>query len=104
MLLTSETVSYTHLLGTGAVLLLALWHYQGVKAGALESQDGFLTWWYGILAVLGLAAVFALGWLLLGKAKFKIETIFAAACLLLGLIYCFVLPPLSAPDVYKRQR
>ena len=85
-------------LGTGAVLLLALWHYQGVKAGALESQDGFLTWWYGILAVLGLAAVFALGWLLLGKAKFKIETIFAAACLLLGLIYCFVLPPLSAPD------
>lgn len=84
--------------GIFAVLFLAVWHYQGVKAGAIETQDFFMLSWYKALAVFGTAAVAAVGYFCLVKRKTGVETIFLTGGLSMGLMFLFVLQPLSAPD------
>lgn len=76
---------------------LGLWHGQDVKAGVLETGDRFLFGWYGLLFAAVLAALAVGGWLLLVK-QWKLENTFFVTAMLFGLLYLFVLPPLSAPD------
>lgn len=76
--------------------LLGVKHYLDTRAGAIESGDTWLTFWYVILFVICLAAAGGLGYLLFRGRK--LEYVFAAAGLLYGGLYLCVLPPLSAPD------
>lgn len=75
-----------------AVAVLGIWHYQDVRAGALVCSDMWLTGYYLILA----AAVLAV--LLVLSGEIAVERLYPAAGLALGILYLFVLPPLSAPD------
>lgn len=75
-----------------AVAVLGIWHYQDVRAGALACSDMWLTGYYLILA----AAVLAV--LLVLSGEIAVERLYPAAGLALGILYLFVLPPLSAPD------
>ncbi|MCI8659914.1 MAG: DUF2142 domain-containing protein [Lachnospiraceae bacterium] len=94
------------LAGVLVLALLGFWHLGDVRAGAAECGDTWLIGWYFLLfaAVLGTGAVF--GWLFLErcfwekkrKRTWKLEEIYPVAGLFLGLLYLFVLPPLSAPD------
>ncbi|MEY8339204.1 DUF2142 domain-containing protein [Lachnospiraceae bacterium 62-35] len=84
--------------GTLIVLLLALWHYQEVKAGALESGDSFLYLWYGMLTICAVLTVGLAGYFYVVKRRIGIETFFLASGLSVGLMFLFVLQPLSAPD------
>ena len=87
------------------VALLGIWHYQDVREGAAACGDLWLGRIYLVLAAAVLASIFVLGRGLLGNSQKKIwgrsvrlERIYPVAGLLLGLLYLFVLPPLSAPD------
>lgn len=78
------------------LVLLGVKHYLDTRAGALESGDTWLTFWYVILFVICLAGAGGLGYLLYSGRK--LEYVFVAAGLLYGGLYLCVLPPLSAPD------
>ncbi len=78
-----------------------LWHLQDVRTGAAATGDGWLVGVYLLLWVLVLAAVIAFGWLFLRKIRGRsldLAAIYPAVGLVLGLLYLFVLPPMSAPD------
>lgn len=85
-----------YLAGLILLVLLAVPHLLDTRAGALESGDGWLVPYYGVVIVTSLAAVALLGVLLLKQVR--LERVFAVAALLFGILYLFVLPPLSAPD------
>lgn len=84
----------------GGLILAALggWHFLDVRAGVLETGDGWLFGWYGVLCALVALTAIGLGYGLFVKSNWETEQIFAAAGLSLGLMFLFVLPPLSAPD------
>ncbi len=82
-----------------AVALLGLWHYQDVKDGALACGDLWLIKVYLVLAAAVLVSLFVLGQMIYKNTPvIRLEQIYPAAGLLLGVLYLFVLPPLSAPD------
>lgn len=85
-----------YLAGLILLVLLAVPHLLDTRAGALESGDGWLVPYYGVVFAASLAAVALLGVLLLRQVR--LERVFAVAALLFGSLYLFVLPPLSAPD------
>lgn len=77
--------------------VLGCWHFLETRRGAAASADFWLCDIYiGLFAV---TAVFlaGLGALLLWK-HMRVEICALFAILVLGCMYCFVLPPLSAPD------
>lgn len=82
----------------GAVMVLGLWHFLDVRAGVAETGNSWLYGWYGLLMVVGTAALALLGAVLLGERSWSLERVYPAAVLVLGLMYMAVLPPLSAPD------
>lgn len=89
--------------GSLTVAAFGLWHLLDVRAGAAESGDGWLVWWY--LALFAVTVVFlaAMGRMFwadpagLGEGK-SLETVYLFAGTFLGILYLLVLPPLSAPD------
>lgn len=91
------------LAGTAAVTFFALCHLLDVRAGAAATGDGWLVFWYLVLAFVSVAGVFVLGCGLLGRKwqgnfTLSLEKMYPFAGLLLGLLSLFILPPLSAPD------
>ena len=80
------------------LLLLDIWHYQNVWAGAIETGDRFMLTWYMVLSAAGLLAAFAAGYFFLVKGRLSVENFFLGGGLALGLLFLFVLQPLSAPD------
>lgn len=63
----------------------------------LQTGNGFLVSWLCLLCA-GLAVVSAAAaWMLL-RSRLKLHQIFAVTVFWLGVMYSFVLPPLSAPD------
>lgn len=103
-----------YLAGILLLVLLALPHMMDTRAGAIESGDAWLVGHYVRVAVAAVAVAAALGAMLLrpeglGFAKggsllkktgrpVRLETVFVVASLLFGMLYLYVLPPLSAPD------
>ncbi len=86
---------------TGALAVLGLWHLFDVRAGAEAAGDAWLAGWYLALWVPALGAAILFGWLLQGQIRgrrLSLVQIYPAAGLLLGLLYLFVFPPMSAPD------
>ncbi len=89
--------------GSLTVAAFGLWHLLDVRAGAAESGDGWLVWWYLALfavTVVFLAAMGRMFWadpVGLGAGK-SLETVYLFAGTFLGILYLLVLPPLSAPD------
>lgn len=89
--------------GSLTVAAFGLWHLLDVRAGAAESGDGWLVWWYLALfavTVVFLAAMGRMFWadpVRLGAGK-SLETVYLFAGTFLGILYLLVLPPLSAPD------
>lgn len=81
-----------------AVIVMGLWHMADVRAGAAESGDGWLYGWYAVLFVFSAILMAGLWYGMWGPRQWKLEKIFAGTVLGLGLMYLFVLPPLSAPD------
>ncbi|MDD3251300.1 MAG: DUF2142 domain-containing protein [Lachnospiraceae bacterium] len=90
--------------GVLAVFMIGLWQTMDVRSAIAACGDDWLLGGYRLL----LAAVFV-GLVILGGCFFeslqkkehrllRIETIYLIAGLLLGGMYLFVLPPLSAPD------
>lgn len=85
--------------GCGIVLLiLASWHFLDVRAGVLETGDRWLYGWYAAVCVWAGLTASGLGYVIFVWDKWKMEQIFAAASLSLGILFLFILPPLSAPD------
>ena len=85
--------------GCGIVLLiLASWHFLDVRAGVLETGDRWLYGWYAAVCVWAGLTASGLGYVIFVRDKWKMEQIFAAASLSLGILFLFILPPLSAPD------
>lgn len=83
----------------GCVLLvMALWHFTDVRAGVLETGDRWLYGWYAWVCLWAALAAAGLGYVIFVKKQWKLEHIFAAASLSLGILFLFVLVPLSAPD------
>lgn len=85
-----------YLAGGILLALLAVPHFLDTRAGAMESGDTWLVSGYLLVAAAAIAAAILCGWIL--KKQARIETVFAAAALLFGMLYLCVLPPLSAPD------
>ena len=97
-----------------AVAGAGLWHFLEVQEGAAVVGDAWMKGWY--LALLTAVLVFLAGaglafsgkspasfsWIFRKKSKteagWRLEQIYPAAGLILGLLFLFVLPPLSAPD------
>ena len=84
--------------GIGLVLLLAAWHFLDVKDGLFQTGRTWLYGWYIAAVLWGAASLGLLGYLAVARDFRRPERFFAASCLLLGLLYMVVLPPLSAPD------
>ena len=84
--------------GIGVVLLLAAWHFLDVKDGLFQTGRTWLYGWYIAAVLWGVASLGLLGYLAVARDFRRPERFFAASCLLLGLLYMVVLPPLSAPD------
>ncbi len=83
------------------LVLLAIWHFLDVRNGARTYGDQWLMVWYGILIlaiVLGTAAAYGVFLNQGGKVKKPLEQIYPVVGFFLGMLYLFVLPPLSAPD------
>lgn len=85
--------------GPAAVLVFGLWHLLEVQAGAGESGDTWLIFWYLVLLAAVILGAGILGYLFQERKRdWTLERIYPLAGLTLGLFYLFVLPPLSAPD------
>lgn len=83
------------------MVLLALAHFKDVRHGIAATGDDWLATWYMILVLVIFLGTAAMGILLLhfaGKRQWSLEQIYPLTGLFLGLLYLFVLPPLSAPD------
>jgi uncharacterized membrane protein len=83
--------------GILVLLLLAVVHGLDVREGVTESGDVWLVSRY--LAVTAAAIVLAaLSGILLMRRRWRLEAVFALTALCFGLLFLYVLPPLSAPD------
>ncbi len=80
------------------LLILAAWHFLDVRAGVLETGETWLYGWYGGLCFLAALTAGGLGYVVFIRKQWKLEQIFAASAISLGLLFLIVLPPLSAPD------
>lgn len=81
--------------------LLELVHLKDVSFGVAATGDHWLVRWYLVLVLVIFLGTAILGILFLhlpGQRKWKLEQIYPAAGLFLGILYLLVLPPLSAPD------
>lgn len=88
------------LIGAAVLVMLAAVHLLDARAGAAESGDLWLTGRYlGVAAAAIITAVFG-GELLLSRpaARVRLEVVYVIVAALLGLLYLYILPPLSAPD------
>ena len=83
-----------------ALALLGLWHLLDVRAGAAAAGTGWLTGWYLFLWAVSLLGAVLAGWMFYGQRKrqWSLVRIYPAVGFGLGLLYLFVLPPMSAPD------
>lgn len=92
------------LIGVAIILLLGFWQELDVYSAAVNSGDAWLMSGYHLLlaAVIGSLLLLGAGFFSLTIRKeygpVRIETVYLLAGLLLGGMYLFVLPPLSAPD------
>lgn len=80
------------------LVLMALVHAADVRQGAAATGDGWLLGNYAILAAAVLALTSVLGFFFFYGKKWKMESLFVMAAAGFGILYLFVLPPLSAPD------
>ncbi len=83
------------------MVLLAFAHFKDVGHGMANTGDDWLAIWYTILVLVIFLGTAVMGGLLLqlaGKKQWSLERIYPLTGLFLGLLYLFVLPPLSAPD------
>lgn len=97
--LTAAYRRYGLWMGAGLVLaVLGIWHFLDVRAGVLETGDRWLYGWYGVLCTGIVLSAAGLGYGVFVKKQWKTEQVFVAAGLSLGMMFLFVLPPLSAPD------
>lgn len=94
--------SKAYLLLPVVVLLLSLCHLRDVKMAVNACGDGWMTGSYLLLVVCILVALTVIGYLLFGKRLGEkpcgLEYVWLVAGLSLGILYLFVLAPLSAPD------
>lgn len=87
----------TYLAGILLLAVLACFHFLDTCSGAAESGDAWLVGRFCALAAAALAAAVVLG-ALLYRGRARLETVYAAAALVFGAMFLYVLPPLSAPD------
>lgn len=100
------------------VFLLGVWHLLDVRASVTETGHCWLYGWYGGLFFVSLAMLAGIGMLLFGKKwkdfngisngsgekmvsgkeNRKLPGLFFGTVMCLGILYMFVLAPLSAPD------
>lgn len=83
--------------GLVLLLLLVLNHGLDVQAGAAATGDGWLKGRYLALSAVALIAAAGAGAAFFYKG-WRLERIFFGIALVLGAMYLYVLPPLSAPD------
>lgn len=79
------------------LVFLAVMHFFDVRDGVMESGDGWLLGRYLLVCASAMAVSSAAGGLLFLEKR-RLEHIFFALALCLGLLFLYVLPPLSAPD------
>ena len=79
------------------LVILACVHLLDVRAGVLESGDTWQISRYLVLAVLGIGSAVGAGYLLF-RRRCRLETVFVWTALMFGVLYLYILPPLSAPD------
>lgn len=72
-------------------------HLLDVRAGVLESGDTWQISRYLMLVALGIGTAIGTGYLLF-RRRCCLETVFVFTALILGVLYLYILPPLSAPD------
>ncbi len=98
---TKRKINKIWLPAAGVLAAAAFWRLLDVRSGAVNSGDGWLLGWYLLLCVLAVGLVLALGWAIF-KGKdgrgWDLCRVYPLAGLGLGLLYLFVLPPMSAPD------
>lgn len=80
------------------LVLMTLVHAADVRQGAATTGDGWLLGNYAILAAAVLALTSVLGFFFFYGKEWKMESLFVMAAAGFGILYLFVLPPLSAPD------
>lgn len=85
-------------LAAGLVLLLGLWHLTDVRAGVVASGDRWLYGYYIWLLLFGMVFLAMSGYQMCAGRQWSLERFFVWAALGLGIMFCIVLPPLSAPD------
>lgn len=87
--------------GAAVLMILAAVHLPDTRAGAAASGDLWLTGRYLAAAPAAILTAFLCGILLLGRrasGRVRLETVYVIAAALFGMLYLYVLPPLSAPD------
>lgn len=80
-----------------AMLCFAVLQLLDVRAGVLESHHTWLYSRYALVVAAALGISLLCGYLLIQK-QWKLERVFLVVTLLLGILYSYVLPPISAPD------
>lgn len=96
-----KKINKVWLTGMAVLLVMGWWHLGDVRMGAQACGDGWLVRNYLILAAAVMTAMGVLGVVLFGGPSgktWKLEKVYPLAGFFLGLMYLFVLPPLSAPD------
>lgn len=90
------------LAGVAVLAVLGWWHLGEVRMGAAGCGDAWLVGNYLLLLAAALAGTGLCGWLSWGgkqkSGRWEPAKIYPVTGLFLGLLYLFVLPPLSAPD------
>lgn len=79
------------------LLFLAAVHGLDVRSGILESGHDWLFSRYLLVVAAAWMTALLAGYLLLRK-KARLESVFLVIVLLFGILYSYVLPPISAPD------
>jgi uncharacterized membrane protein len=83
--------------GILVLLLLAAVHGLDVREGVTESGDVWLVSRYLAVAAAAIMSA-AISGILLMRRRWRLEAVFALTALCFGLLFLYVLPPLSAPD------
>lgn len=86
------------LLGPLAVLCLWGWHFLDIRASVTETGHHWLYGWYVGLLLFAMALLLILGRAIFSKKELRPERLYFFAVLGIGLLYLFILAPLSAPD------
>lgn len=83
--------------GPCVLLAMGLWHLRDTYEGASASGDMWLLRQYGVLLLTVMVFSVLTGFFML-KRQCSFTKMYALCAILLGTLYLFVLPPLSAPD------